>query len=458
MKLSELPIADINGNIIKRIDGTISQVFEYFPNDFKQLDHLDGESYVLKLKNLLLSKTSNNFQAEQRTSLFQRIKNPKKFNSIKFYQLEGRYYYESENDLSILNSIPAVNSFDYFLSGNDDFYSDVIFGEDFFKINGTYFRLVNCYDFPDTFNPFAFSNLGDQIISFNRMSQDQAISHLKNNRKLHVGNLGKGIRDLESEKAYGESETLLEEILSGEEGLFDVEMWFIIKSSTEDELNSKTLELLASLKAINATPLIESKLSFGVIVPGLFFGVPTLFKRSHQLTATYLTMLLPLDRDFLQEDGLQLWSRTGWPLYFDNFDLNAENFNVAITGPTGVGKSVFAQKIVDHARIKERSVVIIDKGGSFSKYLDYYGGNIFSMQFNPMEFKDPLFLKEFILVFIPDLEITTKEKGKLFVEIQSALNNGVSTFQELIEFLESKIPEISYYFSEIWPYITNDLS
>ena len=102
--------------------------------------------------------------------------------------------------------------------------------------------------------------------------------------------------------------------------------------------------------------------------------------------------------------------------------------------------------------------MIIDKGGSFSKYLDYYGGNIFSMQFNPMEFKDPLFLKEFILVFIPDLEITTKEKGKLFVEIQSALNNGVSTFQELIEFLESKIPEISYYFSEIWPYITNDLS
>ncbi len=149
---------------------------------------------------------------------------------------------------------------------------------------------------------------------------------------------------------------------------------------------------------------------------------------------------------------------SGVPLYFDNFDQSAENFNVAITGPTGVGKSVFAQKLVDHARLQDRSVVIIDMGASFSKYLEYYGGNVCSMQFNPMEFKCPFFLKEFILSFIPEKEITTKEKGKLFFEIQNALSNKIDTFFDLIKYLENNIPEINYYFVEIWPYITNQIS
>lgn len=458
MSLAELPINQIEGNVIKRSDDSLSMIYEYFPRDYRQLDNSNSAGYLESLKNFLLTVSNSSNRMDMKTSILDRLKENKKKECLKFYKLNNQFFIESSKDISFLESKPASNYFDYFLSGSDDFYSDIVFGEDFFKINGNYFRLVNCYDFPDNISPFSLSDLADQVISVSRLSQDSAIQSLKNNRKLHVGNMTKSIRDLESEKSYSESEYLLEDIISGRDGLFEVEMWYILKADNESDLNLKTMALTASLKVAGVVPLIETKLSFGAIVPGVFFGVPTIFKRAHLLTATYTSSLLPFDREFLFNKGLELRSRSGIPLYFDNFDSNAENFNVAITGPTGVGKSVFAQKLVDHARLQGRSVVIVDMGASFSKYLEYYGGNIFSKQFNPMEFKNPLFLKEFILAFIPEAEITTKEKGKLFSEIELALGSGVSTFSELISFLETKHHEISYYFSEIWPYITNELS
>jgi hypothetical protein len=458
MNLAELPINQIDGNIIKRIDGTATNICEYFPKDFSQMDASKGTGHLESLKNRLLLSTKNSKGHDLKANLMDRVRQNKQRDCLKFYKLDDRFFIESEIESDILDSGPATNYFDYFLSQSEDFYSDIVFGEDFFKINGSYFRLINCYDFPEMLSPFSLTKLGDQVVSINRLSKDSAISSLKNNRKLHVGNMAKGIRDIESEKSYSESEFLLEDMISGNEGLFEVEMWFIVKADNEIDLSLKTHSLITNLTSLGVIPLIETKLSFGVVVPGIFFGVPTLFKRSHQLTASYLAALLPFDREYLFSEGLLLHSRSGAPLFFDNFNRDAENFNVAITGPTGVGKSVFAQKLIDHARLQDRSVVIIDMGASFSKYLEYYGGNVFSKKFNPMEFKNPLFLKEFILAFIPENEITTKEKGKLFIEIQEALASGVDTFYGLINFLESNIPEISYYFSEIWPYITNDLA
>ena len=342
MNLAELPINQIEGSKIVRSDGATSQIFEYFPKDFRQMDSSNGSGYLESLKNFLLSVTNLNRSNDMKTSLFNRLKESKKKECLKFYKLDNQFFIESGKDFNFLESAPATNYYDYFLSGADDFYSDIVFGEDYFKINGVYFRLINCYEFPDTISPFALSNMADHVVSVSRLSQESAILSLKNNRKLHVGNMTKGIRDIESEKSYSESEFLLADILSGNEGLFEVEMWFILKADNESDLIFKTLALTSLLKASNVVPLIETKLSFGVIVPGVFFGIPTTFKRAHLLTASYASSLLPFDREFLFKEGLELRSRFGIPLFFDNFDPDAENFNVAITGPTGVGKTVYA--------------------------------------------------------------------------------------------------------------------
>jgi hypothetical protein len=456
MKLTNLPISQIEGNIILgSMNDKKSLIYEILPFDFKQMSGSDGASYLVNIHNFILSITNNSKNADLRGSIISKFRENKKKESFKFYKLNDQYFVDSPKDIDFLEAMPAQNYFNFFLSGLDDFYSDIVFGEDYFKINTQYFRLVNCYDLPDLISPFALSELGDQVVSISRISQVDATSKLKNNRKLHIGNMSNNIRDIESEKTYSESEFLLEEIISGAEGLFEVEMWFIVKAESEVELNLKTSRLISALKSLDVIPLIETKLSFGEIIPTIFFGVAPIFKRSHFLTATYISSLIPLDREYIFDEGLELFSRSGNPLYFDNFESSSENFNVAITGSTGVGKSVFAQKLVDYSRLQDRSVVIIDIGESFLKYLEYHGGNIFSKQFNPMEFKNPTFLKEFILSFIPEKEISTKEKGKLYCEIQSALSEGIETFSEVIKFLDTKLPDISYYFAEIWPYITN---
>ena len=459
MKMINLPIEKIEGNIIfGTLNNHKSLVYELNPQDYGQMDDNEGSGYLANIKNFLLSISNNNKLNELNASVMSRLKDSKKKDSFKFYKLNNQFFIDSPKEISFLEAKENNKYFDFFLGGYLDFYSDIVFGEDYFKINSIYFRLVNCYDFPELISPFLLSELGDQLVSISRIPQSDAAAKLKNNRKLHVGNISKNIRDIESEKTYSESEYLLEEIISGNEGLFELEMWFILKSSNEEELNLKTSQLISNLVSLDVVPLIETKLSFGSIVPTIFFGVPPIFKRSHLLTASYVSNILPLNREYIFEEGLELFSRAGNPLYFDNFESSSENFNVAITGSTGVGKSVFAQKLVDYSRLQDRSVVIIDIGESFLKYLEYYGGNIFSQKFNPMEFRNPTFLKEFILSFIPEKEISTKEKGKLFIEIKSGLSEGIESFNELIKYLDLKIPDISYYFAEIWPFITEEKS
>ena len=98
------------------------------------------------------------------------------------------------------------------------------------------------------------------------------------------------------------------------------------------------------------------------LVKTTFFGVAPSFKRAHDLCASFLIKLLPLHNEKFHKKGVELNSRDGNPIYLDIFDENAGNFNVSISGSSGGGKSVFAQKLTDHSRAIGRSVVIIDGG------------------------------------------------------------------------------------------------
>ncbi|MBC7540156.1 MAG: hypothetical protein H7281_15130 [Bacteriovorax sp.] len=454
--MSELPIKSIDGNAIQDINGNIKYVFEVFPLDFLQMEEFEGLGYLEQIKNFLLTTTNNYMLNDLNTTLKDRLKESSKRVSFKCYKLDDRFFIECPFEIDFLGAKNATNYFDYFLAGHDDFYGDVNFGLDSFKINGIYYRLVNVYDFADSHYPFQLSELGDQLITFSRIPSETAIKMLDNSRKLHVGNIGKLISDESSENAFKQSEHLVKELTSGLEGIFESEMWFILKSESESRLNYLTNELFSNLKKLKITPLIETKNSFAKLVPTLFFGVNSEFLRCHPITSTYLCNVLPLHREHIYEDGIEFQTRSGNKVFFDNFYHAAENGNMGISGTTGSGKSVLGQKILDYSRLKNRSVVIIDLGESFLKYCEYYGGNIFSEKINPMGFRDPEFLNEFVLSFIPESEISTKEKGKLFELINNALLADVLTFQELVTYLDKELKEISYYFSKVWPYISND--
>ncbi|MGZ3857668.1 MAG: VirB4 family type IV secretion system protein, partial [Bacteriovorax sp.] len=272
-------------------------------------------------------------------------------------------------------------------------------------------------------------------------------------RKLHHSNLYSNIRNIESEASFVEAEKITEAMMEGVENLFEVEAWFILKADTKEDLNYRTKELIGFLKQAEFTPYIEAE-GLYELFPSILVGVEPKFKRSHQTPSSFLVNMLPLRHDEIHEDGISFLSNRGNPLYFNLFDESALNFNVLISGQSGAGKSMIAQKILVEELTNDASVVVLDLGNSFKKTAQYYGGESLSLSFNPLQFKSPHYLKELIISVIPANELRAKMEGLIFSLIKEHFDS-VSTFKDLIQKISAQIPEFELYFSELWEYFDN---
>src|SRR3989339_384867 len=137
-------------------------------------------------------------------------------------------------------------------------------------------------------------------------------------------------------------------------------------------------------------------------------------------------------------------------IFYDPFAANLPNRNMLVTGSSGGGKSVFANKII-HALIDKHPTVILDKGGSFRRLTLYHGGVSLEGSFNPLQFKDPLYLMELILSVVDKEKFGKLERGKLLRAIKSVLDSNplIDDFGSLLRQLESNLPGISLYFEVV---------
>ncbi len=143
-------------------------------------------------------------------------------------------------------------------------------------------------------------------------------------------------------------------------------------------------------------------------------------------------------------------------VYFNLFDESAINFNLLITGTSGQGKSMIANKIIKDEVERGRKIVILDLGNSFRKTVSYLDGKNFSRSFNPLQFRDQSYLKNFILSVVDDGFFTRADEGRLFEVIGSIKEEEFISFDCFLERLESEFSGIKYYFSEIKEYFTNE--
>ena len=78
--------------------------------------------------------------------------------------------------------------------------------------------------------------------------------------------------------------------------------------------------------------------------------------------------MIPFNDEVIHKGGLEFSSVGGAPVYIDIFDPYAAlNFNGLITGKSGSGKSVVAQKILLDSLDSGIKGLILDKGQSFKK-------------------------------------------------------------------------------------------
>lgn len=444
----------IEGAKITDFQGRKSSVFEIIPKDVEQMDSLEFSGWKKDLTIFLNQLPS---PEENVTNVFDQIMGSAKGTNDwhKFYSLGEKLFLNTplENiSLPLCSLKESPNAFNHLL-GMEDFISDVIVSEDFVHFNSTYLRMINLYEMPKSISTFELQSLGDLLIAFKKISPNVAKRRISTQRKLHHANLYKTIRNLESEASYLEAEKMNEAMMTGDEQMFEVEGWFLVKAQSIEELNKKTKALTEILKQKEIKTLIES-VSLSELFPTVLFGMPPAFKRVHDCQTTYLVDLLPLKKDSLMKDGYEFTTLSGNEVNFSLFNQNSLNFNALFTGVSGAGKSMCAQKVVREEIARGAKAVILDLGNSFDKLSKYHNANIFSQKFNPLQFKNPQYLKEFVISVIPEKELSAKLEGKIFKTIQESLSETKSFF-ELVEKLESEIPEISLYFSELWEFFTD---
>lgn len=381
--------------------------------------------------------------------------------SYKFYNFNEMIFLETdfldELNLSCIKLVEVHNhgELNQLIIGDIEANGDAVLGTDFVNVNGKYLRLINLYEFSKNLMPSKLMDYGDYCVFVKRLDPATSKRRVNTQRKLHHSNLYSNLRNLESEQSFVEAENITEAMMEGVENLFEVEAWFILKADSLIELNQRTKELITFLKQAEITPYIESE-GLYELFPTLLPSTTPKFKRSHQTPTSYLVNILPLKHDQIHESGIEFLSSRGNAVYFNLFDESALNFNLLLSGQSGAGKSMIAQKILVEELANDATAIVLDLGNSFNKTAKYYGGESLSLSFNPLQFKSPHYLKEFIISVIPKNELSAKLEGKIFSIINENLNR-VKNFKELILLIADEISDFELYFSELWEFFDDKI-
>ncbi len=438
------PIVSVKGNELISIKGDKSYFYKVNVADFEQLDNFELTALYNRV-----TKTLNNLDDK---SFF------------KFYQLDGQIYLNCSHKLTSFSEFELIEQSEplkVFL-GYKQLYSDIKFFDDYLLYNGLFSRILSVVEFSN--NPASNLLLDDElnyVIAFKKISREKSISRLERIRTGHLSGFFKSKRDISSEGAYAQAENILEELLHAQESLFEMELFFLVKAYSLKELNELTNSVAAKLSSagikcfIEGQSLVKKRVGLPSIFSELMPGVSPTFKlRGLPDKTTHLQYLLPLSSSYLNGGGVQFFDIKDRQLHFDIFSSKFKNRNMLVSGMSGTGKSVFVNRLVHHL-IKDHPAVILDMGGSYKRLSLYHGGVELKASFNPLHFRDPIYLRELILCVTDTKDFDRLTRGKLLAAIKKALPQATSFF-ELLALLEKSFSGISYYFEEIREFISDE--
>ncbi|MBT4789943.1 MAG: hypothetical protein HON90_00100 [Halobacteriovoraceae bacterium] len=447
MNANMFPIVSVDENELTCSRGNRSSFFKIYTIDLDQMDNREQTSMYQTLDRCL-----NNLEDD-------------KF--YKFYHIGCENYLNTNSNIENLSfEVDACESPLQTFFGDNDIYSDFAIYDDYLTYNGSYKRVISVKGFDESLVDYCSALSGvDHVLSFRKISNDKAFKKLELIRSAHQGSLTKSKRDFQSEGAYEQAEELIHNLTHGLESIFDFELYFLPKENSLKELNEVTKKLMLSLTQLGITPFIEGhslkglKSGLGEIFKELIPGVAPSFKnRSLPNKTTHLKYLIPLDQSYLMDSGISFYDQGFFEIFLDIFDRKFKNRNILVTGSTGGGKSVLVNKIV-HTLLPEHPAVILDKGGSFQKLCLYHDGYNLEGKINPLDFKCPYYLREFILSVVDKADFNKLRSAQLLKEIKDfLLSYQGNSFFDLLEYLEDSFLNISLYFEDIKDFLTSDVS
>jgi len=177
---------------------------------------------------------------------------------------------------------------------------------------------------------------------------------------------------------------------------------------------------------ISSLPFVQSE--------GLGKDLERLERRKTMVTWTCANVA-PLQGEWkgMLSPSLMLIGRRGQPFFWHPFDNDEGNYNVAVIGKSGSGKSVFMQELVTSFRGAGGKIFVIDDGRSFMRTCLLQGGH-----FVAFDNKDPICLNPFSLINKDEFERRAEYRAdiinliSLLVEQMCYPKGGITPFEQKI--------------------------
>ncbi len=338
--------------------------------------------------------------------------------------------------------------------------SDIEFFDGHLMVNGEYWFLINAQTPPgESYGCFLEEIQEDYVVSLRKLSNAHILRELKQRRNQQGVATNTLHRNHEGESSYAQIDETIEGIEVGEEAYLNAQIWIILKGFDRSDLSVRARRIVKNLRDKGAEAFLETD-GVDYFFNHLLIGTPPAKLREFPCSSEYAVNLIPFTKDSLHEDGMELHTRN-FPVKINLFDSNFTNFNTLITGMSGEGKSFLVGTILYHFHTNtDVNLAIFDLGGSFKRMCNYLGGTSLTTKFNPLRFKDPFFLRDFILSVVTDLNGFPNFKGELLGALKDIHQKDFkfNNFMELITLLNVTFDGLISYFYEIEDFFTNDLN
>lgn len=189
---------------------------------------------------------------------------------------------------------------------------------------------------------------------------------------------GERIADPEREIALEDAERLRERLQRGEERMFAVSLYVLLRAKTLrelDELTRRVEEQLDALLAHSRHALWEQERGFASCRPEARDAL--LVPRN--LDTSALAATLPFVGPSLAMDTGMLVgvARVGQtPVLLDPFDRSLDNANLAVVAPAGAGKSFFCKLLAMRQLVNGSDCIVIDPEDEYRALAEAVGGQV----------------------------------------------------------------------------------
>jgi len=338
------------------------------------------------------------------------------------------------------------------------------------QIGDKYFKFITLKNEPEFVRPTLIKYLTNAELNFeydvivnlkilDKHNQTQKLKTQKRvTRALKFDLFGSDI-DEEAEAKEADISELLTDMVSGKENLFKFELLILVKADSKRELNKNCDELLSSIRHLEgAQGFEESIANFQLFLSALPGNMKFNNFRDFKFKTSYVTDLLPIfgPPTGIGEPLMIFRNKYNSVTYLNPMSDEFINKNGLTIGASGSGKSFTMNYISLNYLAYEPIILIIDKGGSYKKFVETLGGDYFEVStkyaINPFDIKTDnkeLFWRAIIEVMIREENEPISNDMKIIINEAIAkvkeeeINKPIiSDFVDAIDKLEFKDQEM----------------